>query len=253
MNILITNDDGIYSEGIIKLAEAVEEFGEIVIIGPNRERSATGHAITMHNPLRIEEITFLGTKYKIFAINGTPADCVKLGVEGVLSQRPDLVLSGINKGPNLGTDVIYSGTVSAAIEASIYGIPSIAFSLAGFKNYDFELAKDIVKKIVDIVIKDDILKKSIFNVNIPVCSREEIKGFKITKLGFRRYKDNFVKRMDPRGRVYYWLSGEVVEEVCDDNSDICAVRNKYVSITPIHFDLTDHVLFEKLKEYKLTI
>ncbi len=251
--ILITNDDGIQAEGIQVLSQKMHEtFGEninLVIIAPDHEQSAVGHAITMHRPLRVETVKFLHNKeLNGWAVNGTPAACVKLAVEALLPQKPDLVVSGINRGSNLGTDVIYSGTVSAALEGVILEIPSIAVSLTEVGEIGFELAADFTCYFVSYVLNNGLEPEHLLNINVPPVNRGELNGVRITKLGDRRYRNTFQKRTDPRGKNYYWLAGDVVETQLDTNFDVGAIKNNCISITPIQFDLTCYELFESLQE-----
>ncbi|KAB3524958.1 5'/3'-nucleotidase SurE [Alkaliphilus serpentinus] len=251
MRILVTNDDGIFSEGIYKLAKALQEVGEVVVIAPNSEQSATGHSITLHRPLRVSKVKFFDTDIEAFAIDGTPVDCVKLGVEALLKdQAPDLVVSGINSGPNLGTDVIYSGTVSAAVEASILDIPSIAVSMASSKFQGFDEAAAFTCKIAKSIHHISDSKNTIMNINFPTCPSKLIAGVKVTTLGIRRYSNSLIERKDPRGNSYYWISGTAMELEQEDTSDVVAINNNYISITPIHFDLTNFESYEELKKFQ---
>ncbi|AZR72445.1 5'/3'-nucleotidase SurE [Anoxybacter fermentans] len=251
MRILLTNDDGIYSEGIQALRKRLEEEHDIYLFAPDRERSATGHAITLHHPLRAEEIKFRDSKARCWAINGTPSDCVKLGIEGILRELPDLVISGINKGPNLGNDVIYSGTVSAALEGMIMGIPAFAVSLVAHDDWDFSYAVEFTAQMVEWFKKQNLKKPTLLNINIPSLPREELNGVVITKLGKRTYKNSFERRIDPRGRVYYWLAGEVVDDLEEEGTDLLAIKNNQISITPISLNFTDYEMLEELKKMKL--
>ncbi|BAF59578.1 MAG: 5'/3'-nucleotidase SurE [Pelotomaculum sp.] len=245
MRILISNDDGIQAEGINALRACLQEQNEIYIVAPDRERSATGHKITMHRPLRVKEWHYPEAKTVGWAVDGTPADCVKLGLEALLPAPPDLVISGINLGPNLGTDVLYSGTVSAAIEGIINGIPAIAVSLASYDYRDFSFSGKLIKELVS-AFGNRLPDKTLLNINVPPgkpC------GIKVTRLGNRRYINIFDKRTDPRGRVYYWMAGEPFDLDEDDpDTDVWAVKEGYVSITPVHFDLTDYKIMERLKK-----
>ncbi len=259
-HILVTNDDGIYAEGIQRLCQALLESKggyRLSVIAPERERSAIGHAITMHKPLRVAEVDFLNNPaLKGRSVNGTPSDCVKLAVEAILDQKPDLVISGINRGSNLGTDVLYSGTVSAALEGLLLGIPSIAVSLTGNGNSSsFDYAARLISTIVPRLLESSIEASTLVNINVPVDIKE-IKGARVTKLGNRRYRNAFEKRTDPRGMHYYWLAGELIEDDPeDDDCDTKAVRDGYISVTPIHFQLTDRnampALEKLIKEMEL--
>lgn len=244
MRILISNDDGITAPGINELRKALEKHNEVYVVAPDRERSATGHKITMHRPLRVKEWHYPGTVSTGWAVDGTPADCVKLGLEALLTEPPDLVISGINQGPNLGTDVLYSGTVSAAIEGTINQIPSIAISLASYEYRDFSFAAGLIKELVHSLGKK-LSEKTLLNINVPVGKP---RGIKVTRTGHRRYVNIFDKRIDPRGRVYYWMAGEPFDLDEDDpGTDVWAVKEGFASITPIQFDLTNHYVMEEFK------
>jgi 5'-nucleotidase len=252
LKILISNDDGINAEGIKALAMAMQELGEVYVVAPERNQSATGHAVTMHTPLRRKKVDVLGDKINAWWVNGTPADCVKLGVENLLKDKPDLLVSGINMGENLGTDVIYSGTVSAAVEGAIFGIPAIAFSYEDHTAIDMTIAATAAKEVCKQILAHGIPKNHIFNVNIPaVRNIDEIKGIKTCKLGVKIYKNNFEERKDPNGNIYFWLAGELIEMPEDADTDIYAVKNKYISVTPINIDLTDYQLIKKMNDWKL--
>lgn len=250
-HILITNDDGIYAEGIQRLSQEVFEDEcsyKLSIIAPDRERSAVGHGITMHKPLRVEEVSFLhNPDLRGWSVNGTPSDCVKLALEAILEDKPDLVISGINRGSNLGTDVIYSGTVSAAVEGLLMGIPSIAVSLTGNgSGTGFRYAAGFICRLIPELLKEGISSSTLININIP-HDTENIKGTRVTSLGSRRYRNAFEKRVDPRGMLYYWLAGELVEDDPEEeDNDTKAVRDGYISITPIHFKLTKHEAMPEL-------
>ncbi len=251
--ILITNDDGIQAEGIQVLSQKMfEKFNEtmhLYVVAPDHEQSAVGHAITMHRPLRVDTVRFLHNReLKGWAVNGTPSDCVKLAVEALLPQKPDLVVSGINRGSNLGTDVLYSGTVSAAVEGIILGIPSIALSLTEVEKSGFELAADFACYLVPIVLEHGLQAGRILNINVPPGDRSQIKGVKVTRLGDRRYRNTFQKRTDPRGKSYYWLAGEIIETEDDETTDVGAIKKNYITITPIHFDITCYDLFQSLQK-----
>lgn len=252
MKILISNDDGIHAPGIKALARAMTELGEVYVAAPERNQSATGHAVTMHVPLRCKEVPDFGQGIQAWWINGTPADCVKLSVENLMEERPDLVVSGINMGENLGTDVIYSGTVSAAVEGAIFGIPAISFSYEDHGAVDMSLPAQLAREVCVQLLKFGIPKNHIYNVNIPaVTCREEIKGIKICKLGVKIYKNNFEERTDPKGGIYYWLGGELVQQPEDVETDIYAQKNKYISVTPIDIDLTGYGQINKMRKWQL--
>lgn len=252
MRILISNDDGIFSEGIYALAKHLSFIGEVIVVAPNTERSAVGHGITMHHPLRVDKIRFFDTTIEAYSVNGTPADCVKLAVEALLvEKRPDIVVSGINNGSNLGTDVIYSGTVSAAVEAAILDIPSIAISMADVNIKQYDDAAKFACTMVNKIFHYGPMKDTIVNINYPTCSKEKIRGTKITTLGIRKYTNAFEERKDPRGNIYYWISGKVKDLKQNKDSDILAVKDNYISITPIHFDLTHYNTIQEMKKWEM--
>lgn len=250
MKILITNDDGIHAIGIKKLASSLKDIGEITVIAPDTERSATGHAITMHHPLRINKVDFFDKCIKAFSINGTPSDCVKIGVETIMTTPPDIIVSGINNGPNLGTDVIYSGTVSAAIEGAIHNIPSIAISIYGDKDeMNYDGASYYSCKIIENSIRNNIPNNLVLNVNVPSLDRKDIKGIKLSHLGNRKYTNSFEKREDPMGKTYYWLAGSLIEIKNSKDSDVESVKDGYISVTPLHFDLTDYNYLKTMEKW----
>lgn len=252
MRILVTNDDGIFAEGIYRLAKYMQCNGEVLVVAPDSERSATGHAITMRSPLTVKKVKFFDTKIEAYSINGTPADCVKMGIEALFkTKKPDIVISGINNEPNLGTDVIYSGTVSAAVESGIMGIPSIAVSMGSYKANQFDDAAQFTSSLLKKIMKGNKPHNIVVNVNYPDKPKDEIKGVKITTLGIRKYDNAFIERKDPWGNVYYWMSGTVREMEQDPQSDIIAINEDYISITPIHFDLTNFKHFEELKRWDI--
>ncbi len=252
IKILLTNDDGIHADGIQVLAQTLIENirrCDLSIIAPDRERSAIGHAITMHRPLRVEEVNFIhNPDLTGWAVNGTPADCVKLAIEAILDEKPDLVISGINKGSNLGTDVLYSGTVSAAIEGFIMGIPSVALSIAGKADHRaFRCASEFICRLIPALNEITTMIPALININFP-ASVDKIKGVKITRLGKRRYKNTFEKRIDPRGLHYYWLAGELVHGHDKEDSDTKAVRDGYISVTPVQVLVTKHEIIPELEK-----
>jgi 5'-nucleotidase len=247
LSILVTNDDGIHSEGIIVLAKALREVGDVFVVAPDREESAIAHSLTLHRPLRVEKI-----KRNFFAVDGTPADCVHLGVNAILSQRPQLIVSGINKGGNLGDDVTYSGTVSAAFEGTLLGIPSFAISLVSRGDFKFHTAARFAVRVARFIIKKGLPKDTLLNINVPNLEESEIKSYKITRQGRWVHNGNAViEKMDPRGRKYYWIgSGQLVFDQ-KKNTDFAAVSNSYISITPLHLDLTNYASIQYLKKWKL--
>ena len=248
MNILITNDDGIRADGIIELSKELSKTHNVYVVAPDTQKSATGHAITIHNPIMLND-EYIDENICAYSISGTPADCVKIGIEALFKDiNIDMVISGINNGPNLGTDVIYSGTVSAAIEGFIQNKPSIAFSLNEF-NVEKEKYKEVSKyaaKIVnDIQDKLNLLDDCILNVNIP---NKEVKGTKITRLGERKYENVLEERVSPYGKRYFWIGGKVKELEQELDSDITAIENGYITITPINIDMTNDTKIDILKK-----
>jgi 5''/3''-nucleotidase SurE len=242
LNVLLTNDDGFYAEGLQTLNSHMNQIANVTMVAPDRERSAVGHGITMQQPLRA---TPIGGKNSQWMVSGTPADCVKLALEHLVkNQLPDLVISGINRGPNLGGDILYSGTVSAAIEGSFYKIPSIALSLAGFAGLDFNQAAAFVAK--NLQQLKELALHATLNLNFPVTSNlAKYNGVLLTKLGVRTYENVIVERQDPRGQIYFWMAGEPVNMNQEPASDIKAIDDGYISITPLHSDLTDYGFLEK--------
>lgn len=252
LNILISNDDGIYSEGIYELAKGMTQLGKVTIVAPDKEQSAIGHAITMHQPLRCRKVKLRDLDIDAWWVSGTPADCIKLGVETLIEKRPDIIISGINNGENLGTDIIYSGTVSAAIEGSIFNIPSIAVSYAKHGASDFRAAAGIAVSIIEQALKHAAGSGMLLNVNIPDLEvHKTVKGVKVARLGVKKYRNNFEERKDPRGNSYYWLAGELIEDEIGEDTDIFAIRNGFVSITPLNIDLTGYEEMNRLRQWKL--
>lgn len=252
---LLTNDDGVHAEGLQALRLELENVRDAIVyvVAPDRERSASGHAITVHRPLLVDELELSGSRSRMWAVSGTPADCTKLAVMALLPETPSLVISGINRGPNLGTDVFYSGTVSAAIEGTILGIPSIAVSLGATEDLDYDLAAVFTRRLALRVIERGLPANTLLNVNIPALEESQIVGSAVTRLGVRRYRNVFHRRLDPRGRVYYWLAGEAMEEECEPDTDVTAIRNNLISITPIQLDLTHHGARAYLQRWSLDL
>ena len=250
MRILISNDDGVSADGIRVLARRLQAIGEVVVVAPDRQRSAAGHGITLHKPLFAEEYD-IGAGIVAYGVNGTPADCVKFGISEVMKDAPpDIVISGINAGENLGNDVMYSGTVSAAIEAAIQGIPAIAVSECGHELFDYERAAEFTAQLIQQVRENGLLPDTILNVNVPK-SKQDIKGVRITSLGVRRYQNVYDKRLTPRGKPYYWLSGPLKDVANDPDADVIAVKEGYISVSPVHFDFTNRDLIDTLKKWSL--
>src|SRR5512146_508497 len=240
--ILVTNDDGVYSPGIQILAKRLRELDEVVIVAPDRERSAAGHSMTLHRPLLIEEV-----KEAMFSVNGTPTDCVNIAVKGLLKETPRLVVSGINKGPSLGDDVTYSGTVAGAMEGILLGIPSFAVSLAAREDFLFAEAAEVALRTADSIYKQGLPVGTLLNINVPNLPVSEIQGTRITRLGKRIYHQMTVERVDPRGKKYYWIGGGEPEWEREEGTDLDAVDRKFVSVTPLHLDMTDYSSFERLQ------
>lgn len=248
MNILVTNDDGINAKGIKALVEALSDLGNIFVVAPESQRSACGHGITIHEPVMVREVNFEGAK-KAWAVSGTPADCVKLGVSMFIADTIDIIFSGINQGGNLGTDVLYSGTVSGAVEGILLGYPSVAVSIDSHTGDNFDSAKRITRNVCRHMMSKELERETLLNINVPYISENEIKGVRITKLGIREYLEAFQERKDPRGRVYYWYSGIPKNVFSEEETDVMAVENGYISITPIHFDLTNYRIINDIKDW----
>lgn len=253
MQILLTNDDGYMAPGILALAKTLREIGNVTLVAPLTEKSASGHGITLNEPIRVREFNIAGVE-KAWAVDGTPADCVKLAIHEFITEPCSILVSGINSGPNLGTDVLYSGTVSAAIEGALLGIPSMAVSLASYDYNYFATAAYITKQLIEQLfrVNKQLPSDTLLNVNVPGVPRARIKGFRITRLGIREYIDEFEKRLDPRGNSYYWMKGEIAPpRVKDPGIDDIAVEQNYVSITPLQFDLTNHSILGTIKNWGL--
>jgi 5'-nucleotidase len=246
--ILVTNDDGVYAPGIYALFNAMKDVGNVHVVAPESERSAVGHALTISDPLRVWAVDRYGEAFG-HAVNGTPADCVKLGIKSILNRKPDLVVSGINQGANTAINVIYSGTVSAATEGTIMGVPSVAFSLASFRISDFDFAARFATHMAKSVLQHGLPDGTLLNVNIPALPEDQILGVKITRQGKGRYEEFFEKRVDPMNRNYYWLAGKKLQLDSEPDVDDVAVLERYVAITPIQFDLTDYKILEDLKSW----
>ncbi len=249
-SILISNDDGIDAPGLYALVSEIKKIGDVYVAAPDKQQSAVGHAITMNYPLRAQKF-YKNGKFFGYAIDGTPADAVKLAVGSLLKEKPDLLISGINHGANTAVSIIYSGTVSAATEGTFLGIPSIAVSLTTYGKPDFRYAAKFTKKIAQIVLKKGIPLGTLLNVNVPPIPEKEIKGVRITRQSKARWNDWFEARKDPNNKEYYWLTGRLVDEEKSDDTDLWAVEHNYVSITPIQYDLTDYKLIPELKKWKI--
>jgi 5'-nucleotidase len=234
MIFLLSNDDGIQSEGLVALEDKLGKIGDIYTVAPDRVQNSMSHALTLHRPLRVHEV---GPRR--LSVDGTPTDCVKLALSGLLPVRPDLVVSGINKGPNLGDDVIYSGTVSAAIEGALLGIPAIAVSLVAFRDFAFDVAADFVATLIPRMLESNLPPGTLLNVNVPLLPRDDIRGWKLTRQGKRHYQEKIVERMDPRGRKYYWIGGDDLGFDHEEGTDCIAVHEGFISVTPLKADMTD--------------
>lgn len=255
MRILLTNDDGIQAAGIRSLwAELAQMADELLVVAPDTERSACSQSITVHQPIRVDEFP-VGNQSNVraWAIAGTPTDCIKIALEA-LHLEPDLIVSGINHGPNLATDVLYSGTVSAAIEGALHGIPSVAVSLDGRSNQtDFTPAARFTAKFVPAMVNHALPPNTLLNVNVPNLPQADIRGVRVTKLGSIAYENVFERRQDPRGRVYYWMGGSLVYGDNESDSDVTAVQSGYISVTPVHFDLTNYTIMNMIREWKIEL
>lgn len=238
MRLLVANDDGIEAKGIYTLVKELEKFHEVIVVAPDNQRSACGHSITLTEPITIKETSLEGLKSKAYSISGTPADCVRMGLDLLAEGKIDLVVSGINRGYNIGTDVIYSGTVSAAIEASIYDIPSLAVSQEiNSECEDYETAAKYALKVIDIFKNNFLGSNVVLNLNIPCCSAENIKGIKVCKLGKTSYKHSYIEYIGENSRGYN-VKGVMKDKDYEDD-DVDNIRNKYVTLTPMHFNLTN--------------
>lgn len=250
MNILLTNDDGIYSPGILALKQAMTTFGSVTVVAPDVQKSGVGHAITFSHPLRIRDV-YLNSEFIGYGIDGSPADCVKLGVREIMKEKPELLVSGINIGANVGINVLYSGTVAAAIEGAILGIPSVAISLeVSESSPDIQGAASIAKDMVSYIVRKELPKGTLLNINIPLVPKKEIKGVKITQQYSGDFEEHFDKRTDPRGGVYYWLAGTGWPEVDVDGTDMNVLKDGFISITPLRYDLTDKNFLKEIETWK---
>jgi 5'-nucleotidase len=248
LKILVTNDDGIQSEGILALARALEGVAEVWVVAPDREQSAVSHALSMGRRLRSKNVASLGPRY--FAVNGTPTDCVLLGVNRIMPERPNLIASGINKGENLGDDITYSGTVSAAIEATILGIPSFAISLTARKNFDFTQAASFAVRLSRHILEVGLPRHTFLNVNVP-CKDRKLCPYKITRMGKRVYGDSVQEKRDRHGKKYYVIGGNEPGYLQTEDSDFEAIARNYISITPLHLDWTNYASLDSLSKRKI--
>lgn len=247
--ILITNDDGVTAPGLTALVESVKDLGKIVVIAPDKAQSGMGHAITIGLPLRMVRVNYFGDDIEAYSCSGTPVDCVKLAVDKILHRKPDICLSGVNHGANHSINVIYSGTMSAALEASIESIPSVGFSLLDYSlDADFSGPKKYARMIVEKVLGNPIDKHLCLNVNFPAVKVDDLKGLKVCKQAYAKYEEDFDERVDPTGKKYYWLTGEFVNFDKSEDTDVWALNHNYVSVVPVQFDLTNYKLKEKLEK-----
>jgi 5'-nucleotidase len=248
--ILVTNDDGISAPGIRALIEVMAEIGEVVVVAPDSPQSAMGHAITINSTLHLNKISKENASIIEYSCSGTPVDCVKLAVNEILKQKPQLCVSGVNHGSNSSINVIYSGTMSAAVEAGIEGIPAIGFSLLDYNwNADFEAVKPFIKKIALEVLKNKLPTSVVLNVNFPKLNQDQIKGFKVCRQAKAIWMEKFDKRQTPQGEDYYWLTGEFVNQDKGEDTDEWALANGYISIVPVQFDLTAHHAISQLNTW----
>ncbi|MCA1763400.1 MAG: 5'/3'-nucleotidase SurE [Cryomorphaceae bacterium] len=238
--ILVTNDDGITAGGIRNLIDVASEFGDVWVVAPDSPQSGMGHAITIHNILRLQEVKDVPGITEI-SCSGTPVDCVKLAIYRVLKRKPDLLLSGINHGANYSINVLYSGTMSAAVEGAMEGIPSIGFSLLDHSlNADFSASREVARRIIGNALTDGIPKHTCLNVNIPNVPENELKGVRICRQARASWEDDFQPRKDPSGKIYYWITGKFVNRDQGEDTDVWALENNYVSVVPVQYDLTSH-------------
>ncbi len=250
MKLLLTNDDGVFAPGLLALQEAAAALGAVTVVAPDRSRSGASHAVTLHKPLRVHPVT-LANGAPALATNGTPADCVIVGCHAEFGGPPDLVLSGINDGPNLGEDITYSGTVSAAMESCLLGVPALALSVAGKPVRDFAPAARLTAALARIVLERGLPPDTFLNVNFPDCPEDELQGIEVTHKSARRYQGELERRVDPRGYAYYWVGGGISEGEQSAGSDAFAVAQRRVSITPVHLDLTHHALRAAMQSWNL--
>lgn len=253
MNILVTNDDGITHPGLLALVSAMKTLGEVTVLAPDHNWSASGHVKTLHRPLRVLT-TKLPDGTPAYMSDGAPSDCIALALLGYIDKKFDLVVSGINPGANLGDDVTYSGTVTAAMEAAIGGLPGIAISLDSPSNLqgerDFAAATTIAKRVAARVAAEGLPRNALLNVNVPYLPLEQIKGIRVTRLGLRVYRDELVRRDDPQGNPYYWIGGEAPSGVPEEGTDVGALNEGYVSVTPLHMDMTAYNLMTEISAWK---
>lgn len=244
--ILVTNDDGITAPGIRALVEAVKDLGNVIVVAPDSPQSGMGHAITIGEPLRLHK-TDVFDGIDAYECSGTPVDCVKLARDIILHRKPDLCVSGINHGANHSINIIYSGTMSAAMEAAIEGVPSVGFSLLDYRyEADFSLARDVANRVVKQMLADPMPQHTLLNVNIPKCTAEEFQGIKICRQAYAKWEEEFEQRTDPRGKEYFWMTGKFVNLDDRADTDVIALKNNYASVVPVSFDLTNVTMKDKM-------
>lgn len=248
MKIVISNDDGVHAPGLAALANALDKIADIIVVAPDRNRSGVSNSLTLEHPLRV-----VTAANGYFSVNGTPTDCVHLAVTGMLKEMPDMVVSGINEGSNLSDDVIYSGTVAAATEGRFLGVPAIAISLAGPRCEHYDTAALVAKKLVEQLKTQPLTLDTILNVNVPDLPFSELKGIQVTRLGTRHIAEPTIKTLDPRGRKIYWIGAPGPEQDAGPGTDFYAVNSGYVSITPLHFDLTHYKVLDELSNWVLPL
>lgn len=248
IRILVTNDDGVFAPGIKALAAALEPLGTVYVVAPDREQSASSHALTLHHPLRLQQL-----EERVWSVTGTPTDSVLVAVHGLLEQTlPDLVVSGINAGPNMGDDVTYSGTVSAAFEGTLLSIPSVAFSMGSLEEpFHYETGAVWATRIARLVLERRLPPKTLLNVNVPAVPLDAVRGVKLTRLGHRVYKETISAQTDPRGKPYYWVGG-YAEWAPEETTDIHAIQAGFVSVTPLNLDMTDYKMLVEMEAWKLS-
>lgn len=246
MRILVCNDDGIRAAGIRALEAALAPLGDVWVIAPDREQSAASHSLSLYRPLRVEQLDD-----RHYAVDGTPTDAINLAINGIMKTRPDLVVSGINHGGNLGDDITYSGTVSAAMEGTLLGVPSIAMSLAARDSFEFGTAAEFAARLAAVVGQRGLPRDTLLNVNVPGVPLDQIRGYRITRQGKRRYGDNIVELLDPRGRKYYWIGGDDLGFVHGEGTDCTAIADGFISITPLHLDLTNYASIAEMSDLAL--
>ncbi|HKQ58186.1 MAG TPA: 5'/3'-nucleotidase SurE [Candidatus Eisenbacteria bacterium] len=246
MNILVTNDDGIQAPALRVLGRELAQLGKVTLVVPDRDQSATSHSLTLQRPLRIHH-----HEDNVVSIDGTPTDCVLIAFHGLLDVKPDLVVSGINHGPNMGEDVFYSGTVAAAIEGSMQGVPAIAASLATHGPADFEASARFIRRLAEEIARRGLEGRQVLNVNVPYRPWDQIQGMKVTRLGTRVYSDTLIEKTDPRGRAYYWIGGQDPVWESHEGTDFHAVEHGHISVTPLSLDLTDYRAIVEMEQWEL--